>query len=45
MGAIFGSIVKNLIEVAAFVVIAWAGIAVGKNMAAKKAADSKDTTK
>lgn len=38
MGAIIGSIIKNAIEVAVFAVIAWAGIMVGKNMAAKKAA-------
>ena len=43
MGAIFGSIIKNVIEVAVFVVIAWAGIMVGKSRAAKKAADSKNT--
>lgn len=43
MGAILGSIIKNLIEVAVFVVIAWAGIIVGKNMAAKKSAAGKDT--
>jgi hypothetical protein len=43
MGAIIGSIIQNGIEVAVFVVIAWAGIMVGKNMAAKKAQGSKDT--
>jgi len=43
MGAIFGSIVKNVIEVAAFVLIAWAGIMFGKSRAMKKAAGSKDT--
>lgn len=42
MGAILASIVKNLIEVALFVVIAWAGICLGKNRAAKKAADNKE---
>lgn len=45
MGVIIGSIVKNLIEVAVFVVIAGAGIMLGKNMAVKKSAASKDTTK
>lgn len=43
MGAIIGSIIQNVIEVAVFAVIAWAGIMIGKNMAAKKAAGSKDT--
>ncbi len=43
MGAIFGSIIKNAIEVAVFVVIAWAGILLGKNWAAKKTTGGKDT--
>ncbi len=43
MGAILGSIVTNLIEVAAFVLIAWGGIMCGKSMASKKAAKNKDT--
>ena len=42
MGAIIGSIAKNLIEVAVFVLVAWAGIMVGKSKAMKKAADTKD---
>ncbi len=43
MGAIVGGIVKSLIEVAVFVVIAWAGIMFGKSKAMKKAAEKKDT--
>lgn len=43
MAAILGSIGKNVIEVAVFVAIAWAGIMLGKSKAMKKAADSKDT--
>jgi hypothetical protein len=38
MGAILGSVISNLIEVAAFAVIAWAGIVSGKKLASYKAA-------
>ena len=38
MGAIIGSIIQNVIEVAVFAVIAWAGIMFGKSKAMKKAA-------
>ncbi len=36
MGAIMTSIVKNLIEVLVFVLIAWGGVILGKKMRANK---------
>jgi len=36
MGAIFVSIIKNVLEAAVYVVIAWAGIMLGKNVKARK---------
>lgn len=36
MGAIIGSIIQNLIEVAVFAVIAWAGIMGGKKFKESK---------
>ena len=45
MGAILGSIAKNLVEVLAFAVIAWAGIVFGKKAAAGKKAKADSDTK
>ena len=45
MGAILGSVIKNLLEVLAFVVIAWAGIDKKKKAAVSKKAKADSDTK